>query len=86
MKEPGLTTGIMKSQLSRLYGQLYTFQVRHVRGGCEHSARVRLGSCAARRARLITPSCAGTIFGRGPGMSGYVSWSRALRVHVMRVP
>ncbi|KAJ9509757.1 hypothetical protein QJQ45_011401 [Haematococcus lacustris] len=28
MKEPGLTTNIMKSQLSRLYGQLYAFQVR----------------------------------------------------------
>ncbi|KAJ9510112.1 hypothetical protein QJQ45_015587 [Haematococcus lacustris] len=27
MKEPGLTTNIMKSQLSRLYGQLYAFQV-----------------------------------------------------------
>ncbi|GFH27044.1 uncharacterized protein HaLaN_25302 [Haematococcus lacustris] len=26
MKEPGLTTNIMKSQLSRLYGQLYAFQ------------------------------------------------------------
>ncbi|KAL6765932.1 subunit of axonemal inner dynein [Haematococcus lacustris] len=28
MKEPGLTTNIMKSQLSRLYGQLYAFQGR----------------------------------------------------------
>lgn len=28
MKEPQLTTHIMKSQLSRLYGQLYAFQVR----------------------------------------------------------
>jgi hypothetical protein len=28
MKEPSLTTNIMKSQLSRLYGQLYAFQVR----------------------------------------------------------
>jgi hypothetical protein len=27
MKEPSLTTNIMKSQLSRLYGQLYAFQV-----------------------------------------------------------
>ncbi|KAG2442496.1 hypothetical protein HXX76_002582 [Chlamydomonas incerta] len=29
MKEPGLTTSIMKSQLSRLYGQLYAFQSKH---------------------------------------------------------
>ncbi|KAG2484101.1 hypothetical protein HYH03_017053 [Edaphochlamys debaryana] len=29
MKEPGLTTSIMKSQLSRLYGQLYAFQCKH---------------------------------------------------------
>ncbi|EFJ51977.1 hypothetical protein VOLCADRAFT_103179 [Volvox carteri f. nagariensis] len=29
MKEPGLTTNIMKSQLSRLYGQLYAFQSKH---------------------------------------------------------
>lgn len=28
MKEPTLTTHTMKSQLSRLYGQLYAFQVR----------------------------------------------------------
>jgi hypothetical protein len=28
MKEPSLTTNIMKSQLSRLYGQLYAFQGR----------------------------------------------------------
>jgi hypothetical protein len=27
MKEPGLTTNVMRSQLSRLYGQLYAFQV-----------------------------------------------------------
>ncbi|MEW5301928.1 MAG: hypothetical protein WDW36_004752 [Sanguina aurantia] len=26
MKEPGLTSGVMKSQLSRLYGQVYAFQ------------------------------------------------------------
>ena len=32
MKEPGLTTSIMKSQLSRLYGQLYAFQVCPGRG------------------------------------------------------
>lgn len=29
MKEPSLTTNIMKSQLSRLYGQLYAFQSKH---------------------------------------------------------
>lgn len=29
MKEPGLTTSVMKSQLSRLYGQLYAFQSKH---------------------------------------------------------
>uniref|UniRef100_A0A7S0VMQ9 Uncharacterized protein n=1 Tax=Polytomella parva TaxID=51329 RepID=A0A7S0VMQ9_9CHLO len=29
MKEPLLTTNIMKSQLSRLYGQLYAFQSKH---------------------------------------------------------
>ncbi len=28
MKEPTLTTNVMKSQLSRLYGQLYAFQVQ----------------------------------------------------------
>jgi hypothetical protein len=28
MKEPGLTTNVMRSQLSRLYGQLYALQVR----------------------------------------------------------
>ncbi len=27
MKEPTLTSNVMKSQLSRLYGQLYAFQV-----------------------------------------------------------
>jgi hypothetical protein len=27
MKEPTLTTHVMKSQLSRLYGQLYAYQV-----------------------------------------------------------
>ncbi|KXZ56998.1 FAP146 protein [Gonium pectorale] len=29
MKEPGLTTSVMKSQLSRLYGQLYAFTSKH---------------------------------------------------------
>lgn len=36
MKEPQLTTHIMKSQLSRLYGQLYAFQVRR-----QHADRVQ---------------------------------------------
>jgi hypothetical protein len=27
MKEPNMTTNVMRSQLSRLYGQLYAFQV-----------------------------------------------------------
>lgn len=48
LKEPVHTTNIMRSQLSRLYGQLYAFQVRAVLGSAPP-----LGVCSCRSLQQV---------------------------------
>jgi hypothetical protein len=50
MKEPNMTTNVMRSQLSRLYGQLYAFQVGASQPGTSIAASTQEGAGATEEA------------------------------------
>lgn len=52
MKEPNMTTNVMRSQLSRLYGQLYAFQV----GGEHRDMHQQCGANAAAASTIMSTS------------------------------
>lgn len=55
LKEPDSCTNVMRSQLSRLFGQLRAMQGEHLEVGGFHLRRWRVCACALRRTRAFEP-------------------------------
>jgi len=76
MKEPVLTSNVMKSQLSRLYGQLYAFQVWACHRG-NHTSTFQEGP-VRRKAEPLGSRC-------GPATEGTNTFKEGIHTHRLQV-